>query len=873
MEFCNVEDKSKFKKCVEQGVEFLWALFQLFVASPLPFLMASQYGVGWFILTGFKVRALHLVFALFLLFLVIPVVKREDRGRALKLCDWVMSCLAVCSVGYIFVFYDALLERIAMPNGLDVTTAVVGICLVLEAARRAIGFPIVIVAAVFLLYAAFGYAIPGVLAHKGYDIASIVSHEWFTSEGVFGVALGVSCNFVFLYVLFGSLLDKAGAGNFFMKLSFALLRGTVGGPAKASVVASGFMGMMSGSSVANTITIGSFTIPLMKKMGMSPQKAAAIEVSAGINGQVTPPVMGAAAFLMSEFLAIPYSHIVKHALVPALLVYIGLLVIVHLEVCRLDASRGVEHGSSRGIAPSYLYTVIKLLLIATSTAFFFMLAYVVIDGITVGGFHIPGLKTALKSLGIYAVVLLLVAVYVGILLCKSGTSDADESEEKFIAGESGASGWEILKQGLHFFIPVCILVWMLVVEKASSALAGFWTNMFLIFMLIVEDAVISLKKRNFDCVLRDLCNGAKKVGSAMTASSKNMLAVAIATATAGIVVGAVGLTGFGPIISALVDTLAGSSVLLALLVTAVICIVLGMGMPTTGCYIIVSTLVVPALSFMVHKNGMLTPPVALHLFVLYFGLMADVTPPVGIASYAAAAIARANSFKTGVQAFLYNIKTMMVPFMFVFNGNIILYAVESVVGAVVSILTALFSIVSVSAGMQGYFFRRNKLYESVALIMIGIVLMSPDYIASAVSARKVDIVAQDMKDGYLTLKRNDSVTVHYNKFGCEGVNAKSTYIVIPIVRDASGSIRDVLVDIGGLVLGNNDGEQGREVLDVETDGYVLNYIGAGDHVTKLTVLHRNKNGHYVRVIALLALCYLAFTQVYRESKASRLGRV
>ena len=873
MEFCSAEDKSGFRKCVVQGVEFLWALFQLFVASPLPFLMASQYGIGWLILTGFKVRALHLVFALFLLFLVIPVVKRENRSCALKMCDWIMSCLAACSIGYIFVFYDALLERIAMPNGFDVMTAVVGICLVLEAARRAIGFPIVIVALAFLLYAAFGYAIPGVLAHKGYDIASIVSHEWFATEGVFGVALGVSCNFVFLYVLFGALLDKAGAGNFFMKLSFALLRGTVGGPAKASVVASGFMGMMSGSSVANTITIGSFTIPLMKKMGMSPQKAAAIEVSAGINGQVTPPVMGAAAFLMSEFLAIPYSQIVKHAFVPALLVYIGLLVIVHLEVRRMDASRGVNPSGGAGIASSYFHTIIKLLLIATSTVFFFMLAYVIIDGITVWGVHIPGLRTALKSLGIYAVVLLLIAVYVSILLCKSDTKY--ESEEAFVEGESGASGWEILKQGLHFFIPVCILVWMLVVEKASSALAGFWTNMFLIFMLITEDAVISLKKGNFGCVLRDLCNGAKKVGAAMTASSRNMLAVAIATATAGIVVGTVGLTGFGPIISILVDNLAGNSVLLALLVTAVICIVLGMGMPTTGCYIIVSTLVVPTLSFMVHKNGMLTPPVALHLFVLYFGLMADVTPPVGIASYAAAAIARANSFKTGVQAFLYNIKTMMVPFMFVFNGNIILYAVESVVGAVVSILTALVSIVSVSAGMQGYFFRRNKLYESVALIMIGIVLMSPDYIASAVSARKVGIVAQDINSSYITLRRNDSVTVHFNKFGCEGANAKPTYIVIPMVKeDASGSAKDVLMDIGGLILGSYDDARGStEVLDVKAGGYALNYIGAGDRVTKLTVLHKNKNGHYLGIGALLVLCYLAFIQVYRESKASRLGRV
>ncbi|MDB1135132.1 TRAP transporter fused permease subunit [Candidatus Anaplasma sp. TIGMIC] len=831
-------------------VEFLWAFFQLFIASPLPFWLASQYGLDGVVLTGLKARAVHLSFALFLLFLVIPPIKREVKEGSAGLIGWVCAILAAGSVLYVIAFYDGLAARVAMPNSLDIAAAVCGMVLLLEAARRAIGFPIVVVASLFLLYAAFGHIIPDVIAHRGHDIASIVSHEWLSSEGVFGVALGVSCNFVFLYVLFGTLLDKAGAGGFFMKLSFALLRGSVGGPAKAAVIGSGFMGMMSGSSVANTITVGSFTIPLMKKMGMSPEKAAAIEVSAGINGQITPPVMGAAAFLMAEFLALPYSDIVKHALIPALMVYIGLLVIVHFEAQRLHNVEKTSCSKGRAIPMMLL----RIGLCVTSLVMLFGFIHVVIDGLTIGAFHIPGVKDIFHGASIYAIAVILAAVYIAVLVYRpeSGARLHDGVDVESIS-DPKESGWEIFKQGLHYFIPVIILVWSLVVERVSSSLACFWTNMFLMYMLLIEGVVTSVRSRDFSGILPALKAGLCKICSAMLTSSKNMLPIAVATATAGIVVGIVGLTGFGLAMGSFVDVLAGNSVFIALLITAAICIVLGMGMPTTGCYIIVSTLVVPVLSAIVHKNGMLTSPIALHLFVFYFGLMADVTPPVGIASYAAAAIARANSFKTGMQSFWYNIKTMAIPFIFVFNNNVILYGVENIWKAAIDIVLALFGIIVLSMGMQGYFLRRNKYYESIILVAIAFMLMAPNYISSLVSNNSADI---PFDEEVVMLNRGDTVRVNFDRSVGSVVN--SGFVTVPIRERFEGSVEKMLKDAIGVLL--DPTPKGWIVFDTIKGGYVHDDMDAGDEVTGLVVTRKNVNGYYVSIVAFFMLMILALLQ-------------
>lgn len=867
MKLHKVEESFEYGETKAKGgrvvgcAEFLWALFQLFIASPLPFWLASQYGLDELVLTGIKSRVIHLSFALFLLFLVIPCRSGQERARA-GVFDWVLAIMAVGSVSYVLVFYEGLSERVAMPTFLDIASALIGLALLLEAARRAIGFPIVIISCVFLLYAAFGYILPDIVAHRGHDLASIVSHEWLTSEGIFGVALGVSCNFVFMYVLFGALLDKAGAGGFFMKLSVALLRGSVGGPAKAAVIGSGFMGMMSGSSVANTVTVGSFTIPLMKKMGMSPEKAAAVEVSAGINGQITPPVMGAAAFLMAEFLALPYSDIVKHAFVPAVMVYVGLLVIVHFEAKRLSNSVDAGGDVATGSLSRIPMVLLKCLLCITSIILLFGFVHVVIEGVTVFGFHVSGIRDIFRGASIYAMAALLVVSYMAILVYRpKGSVSPEQDGEVGITDDTTESAWDIFRQGLHYFVPVLILVWSLVVEKVSSSLACFWTNLFLVFMLLAEGFVASVRTRNYSNIVPALGADLKRVASAMMCSSRNMLPIAVATATAGIVVGTVGLTGFGLAMGVFVDALAGSSVLLALLVTAVICIILGMGMPTTGCYIIVSTLVVPVLSVLAHKNGLQASAVALHLFVFYFGLMADVTPPVGIASYAAAAIAKANSFKTGIQSFLYNIKTMVIPFMFVFNGNIILHGVDDVVDAVMDIAIAMFSIVVLSAGMQGFFLKRNKFHESIALIACGIMLMAPNSIADYFYGHSSEVAVGDVVN--VSVRKGDRIKVQYDRK--TGNKESSSYVIVPVREEYEGDLSKLLASQAGLEVG--DLGENVVVLDTVRGGYVYSDLEEGDIITRVTLSRKGNNGYYVVMFTIILLAALAFLQRSRSNVA------
>ncbi|MCU7612528.1 TRAP transporter permease [Anaplasma capra] len=849
-------------------VAFFWALFQLFIASPIPFWLASEYGVSSLVLTGFKVRAVHLSFALLLLYLVMPAVRGGGKEGASPF-DWILSLVGASAAAYILVFYDSLSVRVAMPTTVDIVVSTLGIVLLLEASRRAIGFPIVVVASSFLLYSVLGPFMPDVLAHKGHGIASISSHEWLSSEGVFGIALGVSCNFVFLYVLFGALMDKAGASGFFMRLSFALLRNSVGGPAKAAVIASGFMGMMSGSSVANTITIGSFTIPLMKKVGLSPEKAAAIEVSAGVNGQITPPVMGAAAFLMAEFLALPYSDVVKHALVPAIMVYIGLLVIVHLEACRLDHVQGTTMPGRRVL--SRAVSLLKFAICATSVALLFGLAHVVINGIHVGGFYVPGVKAIFSGSSMYFVALILAIIYVLLLLCRGDeASDNGGADSKGLnlSLDGNLSAWHIFRQGMHCFVPVFILVWSLVVERVSTSLACFWTNMFLVFMLLAEGVISSLRARDLSGVLPSVCSGIRKVLGAMITSSKNMLPVAVATATAGLVVGTVGLTGLGLNMGAFVDVLAEGGMFVALLVTALICIVLGMGMPTTGCYIVVSTLVVPVLGVVAHKNGLSAPPVALHLFVFYFGLMADVTPPVGIASYAAAAIASANSFKTGVQSFLYNIKTMVIPFMFMFDSDLILYDVESVWVAAAKIMLALASVIILCAGMQGHFVRRNRVYESVVLVCAGLMLMMPNYLAGLLINDRTELPLAEIGSRVVTLQKGDSILVNYERAAarCKGCSNKGEYIVVPMHDKFEGSVSKMINEKVGIAVKSRLVAGKLLVSDVKSNGYVSNNMWRGDSVTGLSISHKNSGGNYVLALSIVTVIVIALVQAYDNRK-------
>ena len=309
------------------AVAIAWSLFQFWYASPLPYIL------GFGILGDTEARAFHLSFALFLAFTAYPALATSSRTR-IPLYDWLLAALAIGAVLYLVVFYREISQRPGLPTRGDIAAAIIGVVLLLEASRRAEGpwMPVIGIAALAYVFA--GPYLPGLMAHRGSSVLRAASHFWLTSEGVFGVALGVSTNFIFLFVLFGALLEKAGAGNYFIQLAFSLLGQFRGGPAKAAVVSSGMTGMISGSSVANVVTTGTFTIPLMKRVGYTPTKAGAIECAAGVNGQLMPPVMGAAAFLMAEYVGITYAEVCKHAFLPAILTYGALFYVVDLEAVK-----------------------------------------------------------------------------------------------------------------------------------------------------------------------------------------------------------------------------------------------------------------------------------------------------------------------------------------------------------------------------------------------------------------------------------------------------------------------------------------------------------------------------------------------------------
>src|SRR5690554_1840834 len=310
------------------AVAAVWSLFQLWIASPLPYML------GFGVFNSTEARSIHLALAVFLGFMAFPALRRSPRHYVPAL-DWLLALVAAFCAGYIYLFYEQLATRPGSPTTLDVVVAITGLVLLLEATRRVLGPPLMVVALIFILYSLAGPWMPGMLSHRGVSWVALANHQWLSIQGVFGIALGVSTSFVFLFVLFGSLLEKAGAGNYFIKLAFSLLGHYRGGPAKAAVVASGMTGLISGSSIANTVTTGTFTIPMMKRVGFSRDQAGAFEVAASVNGQIMPPVMGAAAFLMVEYVGIPYTEVIKHAFLPAVISYIALLYIVHLEALKM----------------------------------------------------------------------------------------------------------------------------------------------------------------------------------------------------------------------------------------------------------------------------------------------------------------------------------------------------------------------------------------------------------------------------------------------------------------------------------------------------------------------------------------------------------
>ena len=612
------------------AIAIIWSLFQLWYASPFPFI----FNFGMF--KGLPARAIHLGFALTLAFLIYPFAK----GKKISVFDILISFVGAFSCFYIYFFYDQLVDRggvllsISIGNNFDLPIELIigslGILILLEATRRAIGLPLVIIAICFLLFSYFGRYAPEIISHGGLSLNRLVGFQWLDQEAIFGIPIGVSVDFIFLFVLFGALLETAGGGKYFLDLAFAMVGKMRGGPAKAAILGSGMTGLISGSSIANTVTTGTFTIPIMKKTGFSKEKAGAIEVSSSVNGQIMPPVMGAAAFVMASFIGVTYFEVVKHAFLPAIISYIALFYISHLEALKLNL-KGMEDAD------------------------------------------VPNLKKTFLS-------------------------------------------------GLHFLIPIFVLIYMLVYLRFTASYSIFYATV----SLILVNLVYLLIKNSFSKDALKIWFNQTIVG--FEKGALNMVGVGIAIATAGIIVGAVGSTGLSTNLIIVIESIAKDNVTILLFLTIILCLLLGMGLPTTANYVVVASLMATVLVDVGNASGFIFPLIAVHLFVFYFGLMADVTPPVGLASYAAAAISGGDPLKTGLQAFWYSLRTGILPIVFLFNHELLLIGIENIWHALVVIITSLAGILVFTSATQGWFINKLKWYEIIVFLIISISLLSPEFV-------------------------------------------------------------------------------------------------------------------------------------------------
>jgi TRAP transporter 4TM/12TM fusion protein len=611
-----------------------WSLFQLAIAKQV--LLPSEW-----------VRCVHLAFALALVYLCFPA-RRGSGSRRFPRWDWLtatnripipdalLATVAAAAAMYLAVDYAGIGSRLGTPLPRDLAVGVVLVVVLLEAARRALGPALPIIAGGFIAYSFFSESMPTLLAFKNASLAKVVNKLALTTEGIYGVPLDVSANVVFLFVLFGAMLEKAGGGKYFIDLAFSLLGGFRGGPAKAAVLASGLTGMVNGSSIANTVTTGTFTIPLMKRAGYPAVKAGAIEVAASTNGQLMPPIMGAAAFIIAEYCNMSYLAVVRAALVPALISYIALLYITHLEALKLN----LQPVPRRDLPPFF--------------------------------------KT--------------------------------------------------FREGIHFLIPLTFLIYQLVIERRSAQRSAYAAILALAVLMVARHVWVGWR----DGVAARLIVGrvVAEVWASLVAGGRNMMSIGVAVAAAGIIVGIVTL-GLGGVITEVIAVASGGRLVSMLLITAVVSLILGMGLPTTANYIVMATLTAPAILVLAHDAGLAVPMVAAHLFCFYFGILSDDTPPVGLAAYAAAAISGADPIRTGIQGFLYDIRTAILPFMFIFNTDLLLIGIHSPwrIGAV--FVTGAVAMCAFASLVQHHALVRNRIHESLLLLAAVLVLLRHDLVERA----------------------------------------------------------------------------------------------------------------------------------------------
>ena len=693
----------------------LWSVFQLYIASKVPGVIAQATGINDFANIVAQARYIHLAFALTLATLAFPILGHRS---SIPWYDWTLVILGISACLYLVVFRFEIADRPGLWTSSDIIMSGIGMAVLLIAVYRSLGLPLVIIASLFLCLAFFGgYSewVGSITNYGGASFKKAMGHYWMQTEGVFGVALGVSTTMIFLFVLFGALLEKAGGGNWFIKVAIALLGALRGGPAKASVLSSMMTGMISGSSIANTVTTGTFTIPLMKRIGFSREKAGAVEVASSTNGQLTPPVMGAAAFLMVEYVNIPYIEVIKHAFLPAVISYIALLYIVHLESLKMGLKGLTKPGRSIGVV---------MILILFITGFLGMAAIT---------FAVIGIRATLEPMmpgaTVYPALVLLCVAYFVLLYVSSRYPDVevdDPNAEVVAAPRLTPTFWG----GAYYALPIFVLVWNLMVrtehlDRLSPALSAFWATIVMIIVALTHRPLKAMIRGEGEFA-HGLIQGWKDFVNGLEGGARNMIGIGVATGAAGIIVGTISLTGAHQIIGQVIEVVSGGNLIILLVLVAILSLILGMGLPTTANYIVVSSLMAPVIVSVGAQSGLIVPLIAVHMFVFYFGILADDTPPVGLAAYAAAAISRGDPIRTGIVGFSYDIRTALLPFMFIFNTDLLLIDV-GFAKAILVFFVSLIAMLLFAAATQGYFIAKSKKWETAVILFIVFMLFRPDF--------------------------------------------------------------------------------------------------------------------------------------------------
>ncbi|MCT8139347.1 TRAP transporter permease [Anaerobacillus sp. CMMVII] len=613
------DNESRFRVFEKKSIALIVMLIA--VGLSLYHLYTSYFGMP----VTLKHRSLHVAVVLILIYLLYPPFKKSNRNK-LPLYDVILALMALSTTVYVFVEYLGIIQRGGLPNQLDLVFGGILVVLVLEAARRVTGWGLPTLAVLFLIYGLYGREMSGIFKHRGYEWSDIVNFLYVTTEGIYGTAIGVSATYIFLFILFGAFLSKSGMGQFFNDLAMAIAGQSKGGPAKVAVIASGFLGSINGAAVANVVTTGAFTIPLMKKIGYKKDFAGAVEASASVGGQILPPIMGAAAFIMAEMLGIPYRQIALAALLPALLFYLGIITQIHLRASK----EGLE-GISRK--------------------------------------NLPKVK-------------------------------------------------EVLKERGHLLIPLIFLMYMLFFSGK--------TIIFSAFLTIIVTVVVSMFRKTTRMSFRDIVE-------ALETGARTSVGVAIACAAVGIIVGIATLTGFGLKLANGIVTLGGDSLLLTLMFTMVACIVLGMGLPSIPTYIITATMAAPALV----QLGI--EPLVAHLFVFYFGIFANITPPVALASFAAAGISGGNEMRTGFVSMKLAIAGFIVPYMFVFNKSLLLID-TTIMGGILVIITSVTGVMMLGTAAEGYFLTRMNWLFRIVLFAGAMLFMNPNFIQDIIGFTIIAVI-------------------------------------------------------------------------------------------------------------------------------------